>query len=164
MSFDAYSWTMFDNQTNRLLWRRTKDEITFPIVGCLSDTWMAIDACNMLEDVEYQGEMGFIQPDGTIITNKEWDQIYRTFSICGLAFVDTKDGKMGIINTKGEYVFPPVLDLGPSNISGLDDFFRVRDSWYAQVRMEDEDENLYTGYVNDQGELISGLKMEELIK
>ncbi len=164
VSFDAYSWTMFDNQTNRLIWSRTKDEISFPIFGCFSDSYNGINTCNMLEDVEYQGEMGFIQPDGTIITNKEWDQIYRTFSICGLAFVDTKDGKMGIINTKGEYVFPPVLDLGPSNPSGFDDFFRVKDSWYAQVRMEDEDENLYTGYVNDQGELISGLKMEELIK
>ena len=162
--YDAYSWTMFDNQTNRLIWRRTKDEISFPIVGSLSDAWIAIDACNMLEDVELQGEMGFIQPDGNIITNKEWEQFSRDFSICGLAFIDTRDGKEGIINTRGEYVFPPVLDLGPSNPSGFDDFFRVRDSWYAQVRMEDDEENLYTGYVNDRGELISGLKMEELVK
>lgn len=164
VSFNAYSWTMFDNETNRLIWHRTKDEISFPIVGCLSEWPDAIDVCNILENVECRGEMGFISPDGSIITNKEWDRIAGKFGICGLAFVETTDGKKGIINTKGEYVFPPVLDLGPSHTSVVDDFFRVRDSWYAQVRIRDNEGNKYTGYVNDHGELISGLKMDDLAK
>ena len=164
VSFDAYSWTMFDNQTNRLIWSKTKDEISFPIVGCLSEWPDAIDVCNILEDVEYRGEMGFIQPDGNIITNKEWDRIAGIFSIRGLAFMDTRDGKTGVINTQGEYVFPPVLDLGPSHTSVVDDFFRVRDSWYAQVRIRGDGEDIYEGYINEHGELISGLKMEDLVK
>ena len=47
VSFDAYSWTMFDNQTNRLIWSKTKDEISFPIVGCLSEWPDAIDVCKV---------------------------------------------------------------------------------------------------------------------
>ena len=164
VSFNVYSWVVFDNQTNRMIWHKTKEEISFPFDERLSERLDVIDTCNILENVECQGEMGFILPDGSIITNKEWKQLSRHFSKCGLAFVDTKDGKVGIINTKGEYVFPPVLDLGPSNISGLDDFFHVRDSWYAQVRIKDDEGNKYTGYVNDHGELISGLKMSDFVR
>ena len=55
------------------------------------------------------GLFGFIDKDYNYVIEKQFVECYGFYEN-GLAYVITTEGKHGVINTKGEYVIPPIYD------------------------------------------------------
>jgi hypothetical protein len=158
----ALSWTLFDNRTNEILWKLgLEDGFSLPYLEGASSPDYIDDVKNVIKNIQYDDEIGFIDRSGTMITNKDWLIIWSGFSDNGLAFVETKDRKFGIIDLKGNYVCPPILDTYAIDTQGKQSFFRQGDEWYARIGERHQNGNLTYGYINGEGLLICGFKMPE---
>lgn len=153
---EAVSWFLMNAETGKIIEEYDAKEFTLLYADDF-ETFDFFDKQNYLSTIEYKGELGFLRPDGQIVTNADWGLILD-FNPNQLLFVETKDGKYGLVDPSGNYIAKPVWDNAIVDIMAGHIFIDMGDKQYAEVGLRDENEVMRFGYIDEQGQPICGLK------
>lgn len=137
-------YVLVDTESNSIVWTHDANELS--LIGHHSGPYYELYAKKPRDatcEIEYNGNTGFISSDGEIITSNEWGTIYG-FSECDRSFVRLTNGKLKLIDLKGEYVSDREWYEAGSQLHWYNDFDFVFNGnhWVSPVK-DSDDQDVY---------------------